>query len=1165
MNTEKESVSVDNFLENFKSKNKNVPLRNLYIFRVKDKDDNLVEERYGVNIVVRNGYSQVPFTSAYELVVGTGTGEYSYSRTSLFNQVGTSVSGSYEDSVYPVYYDSKRDLICQYFELATYTLDYTFANKTFDITEFGIYSSSNGGLLTHGQVLDSSGSPSHITKNLYDKMKIEVRWLYVMSPEINRRLINLGIYGLLGIAQSISNGFYGIYYANIYQPSNSSYPYEYSSSYQAFSTNSQVKSLREWSHAPALLCEDRHLCISDFVCHSSGYGSNATVNRGFLIVPIYTDPEELTSDIIYCDTHLTPDFGYMFQSIYKKKYDSNNLRGQFPVTNFEILSSYMYNHYTHQWDIEDQTTNCGNSDFRPTTWQWSLQLWINDPNGVSKYVYITVNPTPSIQITSFDTSGIVVYATDEWWDNRTWILITDLNHLTYEQGTKRYYIKESDKIIYPTRNQEYPKFLYDRNYHWSTQVYDQNTSSTTAIAVCCSDQYELYCSENYMFFHPEGLPGGYDDQTACVQKTLVFTWPDSVVGGSKATPHISRTDRHIFNDKLVVCSEWYRSGSSSWSTNTSGTHIRILDIGDPAVNMDPNADIPYVDMQLEFTNKTYNTAGTISHRWDGDYWISYESNAKELICVKLHGGPNEDTPTQFTIDTGIEFWDFDYGTNHIIYRKTDDTLLYHYYDLDAQTDVNTFDITEFDSTVSTMNNITGYNGIIYITAQYPNSSDKYTYFYDTATGEWKVDKTFYSDALHHGWICGYNDECAVYIQNGAYNSIITIIDASDPYHFIHSPNYITTDGMDQVSICACQLKYANNGKQLLLSVPCYYHAYSYDFHRNYVLDIGRILDEKKFYALPYDNLDLYISNYMSYQNCMYKDTVIYRGSGTQSSNKAYINLVPIAQFVPHKVTISTRTLTAYNNPFRVSSTNMLQILESTTLSRLTADPVDITTYSPAILYRVDMFEGLTLSHRFVPCIRDADQMKGLFDVVAQEFLEPFDNAATTVDSTTAITTDYMLPSGYTQVYSIGCAGSLPNWITTDQMTHPVFHTANTKIEWYGKVSSSSKTWICLFGSKEFENEAAHFFAFYSKNGNGSFAYRRGSKTYYYKTDASLSKYDVDLKIVCDGLTASWYLMSDLTNPVATITISEGTLDDGVVPMTFMACGLTNGRDYSAIP
>ena len=304
---------------------------------------------------------------------------------------------------------------------------------------------------------------------------------------------------------------------------------------------------------------------------------------------------------------------------------------------------------------------------------------------------------------------------------------------------------------------------------------------------------------------------------------------------------------------------------------------------------------------------------------------------------------------------------------------------------------------------------------------------------------------------------------------------------------------------------------------------------------------------------------------MSYQNCMYKDTVIYRGSGTAGSNNAYINLVPITQFVPHKVTISTRTLTAYNNPFRVSSTNMLQILESTTLSRLTADPVDITTYSPAILYRVDMFEGLTLSHRFVPCIRDADQMKGLFDVVAQEFLEPFDNAATTVDSTTAITTDYMLPSGYTQVYSIGSAGSLPNWITTDQMTHPVFHTANTKIEWYGKVSSSSKTWICLFGSKEFENEAAHSFAFYSKNSNGSFAYRRGSKTYYYKTDTSLSKYDVDLKIVCDGLTASWYLMSDLTNPVATITISEGTLDDGVVPMTFMACGLTNGRDYSALP
>ena len=169
------------------------------------------------------------------------------------------------------------------------------------------------------------------------------------------------------------------------------------------------------------------------------------------------------------------------------------------------------------------------------------------------------------------------------------------------------------------------------------------------------------------------------------------------------------------------------------------------------------------------------------------------------------------------------------------------------------------------------------------------------------------------------------------------------------------------------------------------------------------------------------------------------------------------------------------------------------------------------------------------------------------------------------DDTTPITTDYSLPSGYTQVYSIRCEGAYPNWISTHQMTNPVIHTEHTKIEWYGVVASSARNWTCLFGTKEFENEPDHSFAFYSKCSVASFAYRRGTKTYYYKQDTSLCRYDMPIKIVCDGLTATWYMMNTPDTPVSSITISSGTLDDGVVPMVFLACGLTNGEDYSAPP
>ena len=58
-------------------------------------------------------------------------------------------------------------------------------------------------------------------------------------------------------------------------------------------------------------------------------------------------------------------------------------------------------------------------------------------------------------------------------------------------------------------------------------------------------------------------------------------------------------------------------------------------------------------------------------------------------------------------------------------------------------------------------------------------------------------------------------------------------------------------------------------------------------------------------------------------------------------------------------------------------------------------------------------------------------------------------------------------------------------------------------------------------------------------------------------------YDTDIKIVCDGLTASWY---DITGTTLIDSITcTGTLDDGKTPFAFLTRGLPNGYDYNPQP
>lgn len=1175
-----DNKDISEFVNKFLKKNKNFPLRNLYIFKSEDENGNVTDVKYGVNMAVRTGYDYIVPPNVYYriLFVGDGTGVPSYEDTSLFNYLTTASRISDDNKSFPIYYDSERNLICQYIRCGMYTLDYTVLNRTFEITEFGLVYSRYYNqfiLVTHGLILDSEGNPSHITKKLYEKMTIDFRILFAVTPETQHRLIDLNIYGILPPFQFKEiniNGGYASDNSTIYSSwmcdggyaphdsiTNSAGSASTYGMLNKLSVNEKLKQ-STWIQSPSLLNERWNQYVSCLVVRVNDSSYTSGYFNIYLPIFVYGEKETLVSDEIFSPrTSQNLSLSVMFQGVSISGWNSEYGYGRFPVTNFKIESSYMYNFEDHDWNIPDRFTTCENSDFNKINWMFHAKnVYMTNPNGIDKLMYICTNDNVDIPIKSFSNTGIVLYASDEWWNPSTWNLITNLNNLTIEQGTKRYYICESNSTFYPNRDQEYPEFICDeKEYSWDTTTRDNNSATSD---ICCSDEYECYCTPNWAYFHPEGLPGGYDKTTACQAKYLPFTFPANIVGPNVTTKYLS-TRRHIFDDKLVICSAtWYYG--SGWSyANTSRTNIRILDISDQSINMNPDADLPFIDLQLDFTNKTQQQTGgsDIQHRYDGDYWLSYEPTAKELVAVKIHGGENGDTPEQHLIDSGIISYSFDHGMNHIVYSK--DGFEYYYYNLKTKTIDDTFNVKDFDSSVTTIDGYVGYNGIIYIVAKY-STGDWFTYFYTISNQQWQVDKTiftrsFYADTSTIN-CCGYNERCAIFSVVESNGSDTIIIDSNNPYGFIKS----TSDRFLRIRPNSCQLKYAN--KQLLLSAgSCGWNGTdAWDFTYYNLLDIGWILDNGSFPSIY--KQDLGRQHWAHYQSCIYKDDVIYRGSFSDS-NVYYINILPIAKFVFHKMTITTNSITGYNNPFNIPVTSFMNLITSLSFDRLTAEPVSPDNHAYCIIYRIDMHEGSTLSHRFVPCTRDADSVNGLYDVVTNEFLPPLDPLTIIADTSTAITTDYNLPSGYTQVYSISYTSGDANWFTTVNMSTPVIHTANTKIEWFGKIPTptTSTTYKCLFGSQRYDNDNEYKLLFWSNYTNKKFGYCRGSVG---STVEANGTYDTDIKIVCDGLTATWYAMSDESTPIGNIVMPLGTtLDDGVTPFAFMSRGIPNGHDYTQTP
>lgn len=256
--------------------------------------------------------------------------------------------------------------------------------------------------------------------------------------------------------------------------------------------------------------------------------------------------------------------------------------------------------------------------------------------------------------------------------------------------------------------------------------------------------------------------------------------------------------------------------------------------------------------------------------------------------------------------------------NKLIYTKHDDEYIKSWYiqDLEHLDTPPTKISLEDGQYGNSYSDGMGFSHYVYIRINDLNNIYS-TWMYDLDTQQWThlVDWDY---TMSKAVTCG-NDKCIVFSGAFSYHKYIITADEPTVCREISSAKWGSTT-----------MKYINNGKQLVLSsnVVTRYKDYSYSgenynycYPRTY--DLGLWLRDKKWIngepRLRFGNAnnEHWDLSYKGF-NYPYKNGVITLAPKTTSQNGWTLYYYPIEYYLPHKTVGTTTTITAYNNPIRIT-------------------------------------------------------------------------------------------------------------------------------------------------------------------------------------------------------------------------------------------------------
>lgn len=920
---------------------------NIYHIISRDVNDNITEEKFGVNVLTDNGLSFIASNKYFQwwqdkaprIKIGTGTSAINPADTDLEELVAEALCDNLDmtlDQTTPLVYDNVTGLTSSHSFTLRANFDYDISGVTEDktITEIMIVWQSNEYSsqkldVTHSRIYDENGNLSSFVKRLHEKTTVTVYTGVIMN-----------------IGSSVNTAWTNNNYMVIS-------PYLYLNTLVTrlpLSRSGRCRLYDRFDHTTDTRNDFNLFNTRDTVAGSVYgdivYGDPTLFEEGWVSKLLIKDGESTHRSVVAIVDHAksihlaSPEsieitalsnfndntfsdalWSYCNSSAHTLQ-THQSYRARLQLDQITPSHIQTYNHNTQLWEDEDFL---GDSSFiYDHTFIYSVyyKTILND-NPIEVWIYPN-SKAGEYDILSFITSAVHVWATDTYWDPSTWVEITTSN-VESAYRNKRFYICSTKTELTP--NYDYTCLQLDN-------VNTGYTIDVTGLVINARENYQMELIPNPKCNCLIGFNKIiYPDDSSNVVTYSIQNYDDFDCNGYVGSSYtgISTSSIGMFKitddgDRLIMA---HKSQTSYGAENNySAGCYRIYTISN-----DKTVTPTFVDVQIPFTTQTHDTP-TYHSFTDEGYVVAVHNEDQEIGIVNLYAAAGSET----SVISGM--WGIALNkTTLCVYRDSSDLsiLKFNVYDMSTSAVTKTFTI----NGNYLMNGITGWKNNVYIRVYDQNNEQYAIVYYNISTDVTGVitDPVSTTSNVHpfNAYPSGIIDngfrscdECMVIPknnpssdqQNPKYDDSMNfyLIRNNDPTNFrdletelnvntlLTHGRFSTNTNGSFVGLEVCGTVYND---YIVSEYP--YNSPITESRNAYLFDIGDFYDNNHFdeYIRSYNTT---FSSTYGIQHTAYKefDIII---SGTD------LIFNPIRRSRIHKIIGTTTTIQTINNPKRVQPTD----------------------------------------------------------------------------------------------------------------------------------------------------------------------------------------------------------------------------------------------------
>lgn len=434
-------------------------ISNLYVFTLVDEDGNIVDEKYGMNLMTNAGFAAIyrdgntfRASETVGLYVGQGGNDITVSDTPAlqapaFGGLRATNSDTEVYYNYPMYFSkaetSGQGLITLISKFLTCYYDYNVPNYPEDtyLSEYGIGTGTSS-LWTHSHIYDATGQRASITK--YNNTRLYVNVYMCLS--FYESLIQNGWANNKFIAITKN----AIMYSRMLQ--NKIYTYKRDGA-NADRTGTPTVAIDTTNPAAYV----NSITLPEFVL-SSGGGADSGYFAGFVFKQdgfAMIDPETISTPENFSVEGLvskTPWSYDGFSQGFGMTTGEYSVTKHLPLTHIIQARANLFDVNTGTWSNTLDIFNSSNKyyDEIGSSMNFCQPLYYYSSSGNVELCYLFQNLHPEDPITAVITGGISVYATNTYWQvgntatntnpDNGWVWIRDYNNIPAACRSARYWI-----------------------------------------------------------------------------------------------------------------------------------------------------------------------------------------------------------------------------------------------------------------------------------------------------------------------------------------------------------------------------------------------------------------------------------------------------------------------------------------------------------------------------------------------------------------------------------------------------------------------------------------------------------------------------------------------------------------------------------------------------